>query len=203
MKIFKKIKRLGVASSIACLMKTLHLYFLQRKYGFDNWHVMADYSCKPYKKQVVDIVNSLPNMDIAVEVGCGLGDILARTNIKNRIGIDIDQKVIDCASLLRPNLTFHWGGLDNVEKYIDKKNMVMIAINWTHNIHFGDLVRNFSKVINEYSKNCYILVDIIKPDTEKNYKYKHTINDFEKYFKISSSVVSVDGVRTFLTLSKF
>jgi hypothetical protein len=24
-------------------------------------------------------------------------------------------------SLLRPNLTFHWGGLDDVEKYIKKK----------------------------------------------------------------------------------
>jgi hypothetical protein len=201
MKIFEKIKILGVSNSIACLIKTLHLYFLQKKYGFDHWHVKADYSCKPYKKQVVDIVNSLPNMDVAVEVGCGLGDILTKTNIKNRIGIDIDQKVIDCASLLRPNLNFHLGALDDVEKYIKKKNMVMMAINWTHNIYFADLVRNFSKVIDEYSQNCYIVVDIIKPNI-KNYKYKHTIAEYGKHFKICSSANSVDGVRIFLILSK-
>jgi hypothetical protein len=186
MTIFEKIKRLGVVSSLSCLMKTLYLFFLQRKYGFDYWHIRGDYICKPYKKQVVDIVNSLPNMDVAVDVGCGMGDILARTNIKNRIGIDIDQKVIDCALFLRQDLTFYRG---------------MIAINWTHNICFDDLVNNFSKVINKYSHNCYILVDIIKPDIE-NYKYKHSIEDYAKYFKISSSVVSVDGVRIFLTLSK-
>ena len=113
----------------------------------------------------------------------------------------IDQKAIDCALFLRQDLTFHRGGLDTIEKYIDKKNTVMIAINWTHNICFDDLVNNFSKVINKYSQNCYILVDIIKPDIE-NYKYKHSIDDYAKYFKISSSVVSVDGVRIFLTLSK-
>ena len=150
---------------------------------------------------MVDIVNSLPNMDVAVEVGCGLGDILTKTNIKNRIGIDIDQKVIDCASLLRPNLNFHLGALDDVEKYIKKKNMVMMAINWTHNIYFADLVRNFSKVIDEYSQNCYIVVDIIKPNI-KNYKYKHTIAEYGKHFKICSSANSVDGVRIFLILSK-
>ena len=201
MTIFEKIKRLGVVTSLFCLMKTLYLFFLQRKYGFDYWHIRGDYICKPYKKQVVDIINSLPNMDVAVDVGCGLGDILARTNIKNRIGIDIDQKVIDCALFLRQDLTFYTGSLDTIEKYIDKKNTVMIAINWTHNICFDDLVNNFSKVINKYSQNCYILVDIIKPDIE-NYKYKHSIEDYAKYFKISSSVVSVDGVRIFLTLSK-
>ena len=199
--IFEKIKILGIASSIACLMKTLHLYFLQKKYGFDHWHVRADYSCKPYKKQVVDIVNSLHKMDVAVEVGCGLGDILAKTNIKNRIGIDIDQKVIDCASVLRPNLNFYSGGLEDVDKYIKKKDIVMIAINFTHNIYFDDLVCNFSKVINKDSQNCYIIVDIIKPNV-KNYKYKHTIDDYEKYFKVCSSIDSVDEVRTFLTLSK-
>ena len=79
--------------------------------------------------------------------------------------------------------------------------MVIMAINWTHNINFKDLVYNFSKVINEYSENCYIVVDIIKPNV-KNYKYKHTIDDYEKYFKVCSSIDSVDEVRTFLTLSK-
>ena len=202
MKIFEKIKTLGVFSSIDCLIKTIHLYYLQRKFGFDKWHVKADYSCKPYKKQVVDIVNSLPYIDVAVEVGCGLGDILNKTNVKNRIGIDIDQNAIECASLLRPNLNFYLGGLNDVEKYIKKKkNMVIMAINWTHNINFKDLVYNFSKVINEYSENCYIVVDIIKPNV-KNYKYKHTIDDYEKYFKVCSSIDSVDEVRTFLTLSK-
>jgi hypothetical protein len=202
MKIFEKIKTLGVFSSIDCLIKTIHLYYLQRKFGFDKWHVKADYSCKPYKKQVVDIVNSLPYIDVAVEVGCGLGDILNKTNVKNRIGIDIDQNAIECASLLRPNLNFYLGGLNDVEKYIKKKkNMVIMAINWTHNINFKDLVYNFSKVINEYSENCFIVVDIIKPNV-KNYKYKHTIDDYEKYFKVCSSIDSVDEVRTFLTLSK-
>ena len=202
MKIFQKIKILGFFASIECLIKTIHLYYLQKKFGFDNWHVKADYSCKPYKKQVVDIVNSLPDIDVAVEVGCGLGDILNKINVKNRIGIDIDQNAIECASLLRPNLNFYLGDLNDVDKYIKKKNMVMVAINWTHNINFKDLVRNFSKIIDEHSQNCYIVVDIVKPNIT-NYKYKHSINEYEKYFKICSSLNSVDGVRSFLTLSKF
>ena len=130
-----------------------------------------------------------------------MGDILNKINVKNRIGIDIDQNVIECALLLRPNLNFYLGDLNDVDKYIKKKNMVMVAINWTHNINFKDLIRNFSKIIDEHSQNCYIVVDIVKPNIT-NYKYKHSIHDYEKYFKICSSLNSVDGVRSFLTLSK-
>ena len=201
MRLGKKVKDIGLISSFYCLRKAFYLFYLQRKYGFDRWHVGADYHCKPYKKQVINIINSLPNIKFAIEVGCGLGDILSRVKVQDKIGIDIEQNVINCAKALLPNLLFQKGDLNAVGNYIgNKEGVVLIAINWTHNVDFKDLINVFLQIINQDSVNCYVVVDAIKPNV-KGYKYKHSISEYGNYFNVST-IDGVDGVRSFLTLSK-
>ena len=76
----------------------------------------------------------------------------------------------------------------------------MIAINWTHNVDFKDLINVFLQIINQDFINCYVVVDAIKPNV-KGYKYKHSISEYGNYFNVST-IDGVDGVRSFLTLSK-
>ena len=125
MRLVKKVKDIGLISSFYCLRKAFYLFYLQRKYGFDRWHVGADYHCKPYKKQVINIINSLPNIKFAIEVGCGLGDILSRVKVQDKIGIDIEQNVINCAKALLPNLLFQKGDLNAVSNYIGNKKALL------------------------------------------------------------------------------
>ena len=65
-------------------------------------------SCRPYKREVVDIVNSLrPNS--VVEVGCGLGEIVGRACARERFGFAI---LLDCHSM--PSSSVDGGGCDIV-----------------------------------------------------------------------------------------
>src|SRR5882724_2411371 len=66
----------AVIKRLRCLFERAWLRTIRRVFRFDEWHANAPYACRPYKKSVVDLANSLrPNT--VVEVGCGLGEILS------------------------------------------------------------------------------------------------------------------------------
>src|SRR4051812_19976031 len=74
---------------------------LRRLYGFDAWHV-APFARRPY---AVGLVAKLREYrygsgHIAVEIGCGLGDILRRVPYTERIGLDAETEVVRAATFL-------------------------------------------------------------------------------------------------------
>jgi len=75
---------------LRCRIDRLGLGALRLLFGFDRWHASAPYSCRPYKELVVELANAL-QPSIAVEVGCGLGDIISRIKAADRFGIDSDH----------------------------------------------------------------------------------------------------------------
>ena len=73
-KIFKKSPK-EVIRIFRCIITRYYLRFLFVFNKIDKWHFRANYYCRPYKKNIIDIVNII-NPDIVVEIGCGIGDIL-------------------------------------------------------------------------------------------------------------------------------
>src|ERR1700683_5160229 len=92
-------RRSGVWAKFRCRVDRLGLGALRLLFGVDRWHASAPYSWRPYKELVVELANAL-EPSIAVEVGCGLGDIISRVNAVERFGIDSDARVIRAARFL-------------------------------------------------------------------------------------------------------
>src|SRR4051812_17445146 len=94
------------AGKVRCKADRAWLSCVGRMFELDPWHANAPYSCRPYKKSVVDLVNSL-KPERVVEIGCGLGEILVRIQARHRFGLDTDADVIRAARFLHPG-TVHW-----------------------------------------------------------------------------------------------
>ena len=84
------LNRLGSKDWILFLFKTVGLYAILRYvFKFDPWHVIGIYEIRLYKRVVVRTANQL--------VKIGLGEIISRTDAKERIGIDSDGGVLRAA----------------------------------------------------------------------------------------------------------
>ena len=141
--------------NICCLAEKVFSYLLWVRYKFNFWHASAPWSCRPYKKQVVDIANKIPTrIDAVIEVGCGLGDIIARVNSKVRYGFDIDREALNAAKFLYPKkVNFKTASLSDIakiESYFSESKIsnvsynLLIMINWVHNISYDSLFDSIS-----------------------------------------------------------
>ena len=152
--------------SFKCLASRVYLSLLRLIYGFDNWHVSGNISCRTYKYQVLELVNFVkPNS--AVEIGCGLGDLICNIDAPNKIGIDIDKNVIKAAKFLRGSkCSFITGSFDEAKEL---QADLLLMVNWIHELDTVTL----ENILNELScKYRYLLVDTITSDRNE-YKYKH------------------------------
>ena len=60
-----------------------------------KWHLNATYYVREYKGKVINICNFFKSdVEYVIEIGCGLGELISRVNINNKIGIDIDKNVL-------------------------------------------------------------------------------------------------------------
>lgn len=83
-----------------CLFHRIYLTIIRLKFKFDPWHVSGNISCRTYKREVLSLVKSLGFINSAVEIGCGLGDLISNIDAPKRVGIDIDKNVINAAAFL-------------------------------------------------------------------------------------------------------
>jgi len=73
----KKLGAIGVGRVLGAGFEALRNKILHLIYGFDPWHVTGNFHARPYKADVVRLIESVPH-DRIVEIGVGLGDILGR-----------------------------------------------------------------------------------------------------------------------------
>src|SRR5882672_11472339 len=78
------------------LRYVLYLYF-----RFSRWHIISLRE-RPYARAIIDYLNSRPpeQRGKALEIGCGLGDIIRRVDFENRVGLDADNSVLRAARFL-------------------------------------------------------------------------------------------------------
>jgi trans-aconitate methyltransferase len=145
---------------------------LQLVFNFDAWHANAPYTCRPYKRKVVELVNSL-SPDTAVEVGCGLGEILSRVTASERFGFDQDGAVIRAARFL------HWGDVHWIHADLaavalslpeGRRIDCLIMVNWIHNLSPEQLGASLLPLLPRIG---WLILDAIDRDGPASYQFKH------------------------------
>jgi SAM-dependent methyltransferase len=157
---------------LRCRAERAWLNALRRVFRFDAWHANAPYACRPYKRRVVEMANSL-QAHIVVEVGCGLGDILSRVNAQHRYGLDLDPRVIKAARFLHPR-QIEWiaGTTAELHERIASFAFVdcLIMVNWIHNLSSDELAAVLEPFLR---KTRYLIVDALDQNAPASYRFKH------------------------------
>jgi ubiquinone/menaquinone biosynthesis C-methylase UbiE len=194
-------QRLGNKNWIRFLFKALVLYrTLHYIFKFDDWHILNIYENRTYKQVIVRRVNEL-RPRIAVEVGCGLGEIISKIDTKVRIGIDIDKNAIRAARLLnwRRNTRFLCGSLDDVRELPCDEIDALIMINWLHEIPEEQIVGDISRLLQK-KQISYLVADEM-PKDRAGYKYHHTLrNSLRDWFVEIEEVKDPENTRKIVIL---
>ena len=188
-----QIRHLTVKDIVLCIYYRFFLYILRLYFGFDKWHSGSPFYCKPYKKQLVDLINQL-KISSALEIGCGLGDIISRINAPLKYAYDNCLKTIQAAKFLYPNsgVTFLKGTFNNIKKH---KSEAVILIGWLHEMEPKILSSNILKIIK--LTNCrYLVVDGVRREV-KNYGFYLSANFWKQFGTIEKIITSIDQVRYF------
>jgi SAM-dependent methyltransferase len=161
-----------VVRRIRCHFERAWFRAIRRVFRFDAWHANAPYSCRPDKKSVVDLANSLhPNT--VVEVGCGLGEILSRINARNRYGLDLDARVIRAARFLHPRgIVWIAGAAATLQQRMGSVAFIdcLIMVNWIHNLSSEELAAALVPLL---PKTRFVIVDAMDQNAPASYRVKH------------------------------
>lgn len=194
------IKRIGLKNSLLSIYKRIYFNFLRKKYNFDAWHASSPIESKPYKRQVIELVNDYRKSNI-LEIGCGLGEILAELKSPNRVGVDYDKEVINAANhLFGKNIKFldhDFNKIDSIDlpfKEID----FLLLINWTHEMPWSTIEKKINLLNSQYPIGR-ILIDTIK-EGHSDYPYHHKVEDLKKLGNIIRTVDGSDGVRVIFVI---
>jgi hypothetical protein len=167
-----RVCRTGFGTKLHCRIDRLGLGVLRLLFGFDRWHASAPFSCRPYKKLVVELANAL-EPSIVVEVGCGLGDIVSRVKAVDRFGIDSDSRVIRAARFLHGGRGFwiHDDG-NHIQRVVPQGRTIdcLIMVNWIHNLSPESLSELLSPLL---PRTQYLILDAIDADGPSSYRHKH------------------------------
>lgn len=161
---------------IARILHRLERILLQRYYGFDRWHV--GHAGEAYVADIVGHLNSWPEgrRQTAVEIGCGLGDILRRLRFATRLGLDRDPRVLDAARFLS---RFSAGTPPRFEvsefpatRLVGTYNAI-VMVNWIHDIAPEQLHQAVGDCFSQHlALGGSLVLDTVK---DPAYTYNHDI----------------------------
>lgn len=170
----KAIKRFGVRNSIWGGIKYIRNLMYYKKFHFDRWHLMP-INLRPYALDMAkDISQILEENNInepIVEIGCGLGEILAKIKCNNeKYGYDVSTEAIQAASQLYRNIKFKQGSFADVEL---NQVGVLIMVNFIHNISPETLRDLLDEFLSNNATRVIVFDSVVNSDNSK-YKYTHT-----------------------------
>ena len=195
----KKLGSIGLVRILGAAFEALRNKILHLIYGFDPWHVTGNFHARPYKADVVKLIESVPH-DRVVEIGVGLGDILGRVRAEKRLGLDRDPQVLKAARFcVEGPVSFAVADFASPDQIISalKHNDfssvdVMILVNWIHMIDM-DLIEQTLSTVSKTIPLRYIVMDTIRPGTP-GYRFTHTQDDLCRLGAIKT-VIAADDVR--------
>jgi hypothetical protein len=173
---------------------------LYHRFHFAKWHITGTYYARPYHHRAVSMASAL-DLQLLVEIGAGLGEIVSRCPANRRVAFDSDTSVIRAANLLhRKNVKYYFGRftdpgpiLDRLHSTGEKQIDLLILVNWIHEIDFGQ-IRTTLQAIDKGCPIRRVLIDTINL-AQLGYQFHHTIADLETIGNIEASIDGGDGVR--------
>ena len=143
-------------------------WVLLKIFNFEPWHV-STFASRPYCIDLVDYVNDSINInDTVVEIGCGLGESLARIKCRNRYGFDTSQQVLKAARIkfCFKGIKFFNGSFDDV---LDMNIDYLIAVNFLHDFETEQVKMWFDNILNKNNIQNIIVDEL----TDENYFCLH------------------------------
>ena len=148
--------------------------------------------------------------NIAIEIGCGIGEILGRLNSSKKYGLDIDMDtLILCKRLYKDIKTIHVDVMKNNQGILEiitsigkDETILIIMVNWLHE-YSESKVRNLFENILSLNRKIIIITDIYQRKEFSKIpenKIIHKFNDIKNniFFK---RVENLDKVRDLAILS--
>jgi|GEM_PF-566253 SAM-dependent methyltransferase len=161
-----KIRVWCVKSGRICLRALFH---------FDRWHLFSLLE-KPYAGDVIRYCNGRSERQSAVEIGCGLGDIIRRLRYRERLGLDRDRSVLRAAQWLgfiSKRRRVRFGLFHFPDSLLEGSFDVIILVNWVHQVE-PEILRS---LLEDYSTRVLraggvIILDIVM---DPEYRFNHDI----------------------------
>ena len=127
-KIVRKLKEVGLKNVLIGGIKKVRYMQMINKYHFDTWH-LSPYEWKEYAQVCVRYLNS-HDCKTVVDIGCGLGEILQHIKADKKIGLDLQEEVLQAARELNSGeIDFVVGSFGElIENPID----YLITLNFMH-----------------------------------------------------------------------
>lgn len=148
---------------------------LQKYFGFDKWHIVSLRQRK-YARDIINYCNQLSNRNFFLEIGCGLGDLVRNVNYTNRVGYDMDQRVLKAAAFLsRISLgtKIRFSVFNFPSSAISGKYDVILLVNWIHHIEPAILKSKLQKYFNDSLRDGgRIIIDTVQ---HPEYQYNHDV----------------------------
>lgn len=195
----RKFMQIGPRRLVGATYEIIRNKILHLIYGFDPWHITGTFYARPYKSDVVRLVESVPH-DCVVEIGVGLGDILGRVDAKKRVGIDREVEVLKAARFcVYGPVSFALADFADPDQLIAALNQndvstvdVMILVNWIHMIEMDVIAKTLSTVSRDIPIK-HIVMDTIRAGTP-GYRFTHSQDDLRRLGNIKK-VIAADDVR--------
>lgn len=158
-------------------------FALQKIYRFDPWHIGGNYYSRPYKAEVIALAEQ-DHPQTVVEIGAGLCDIIGRVKAHQRVGLDVDNKVLRAArhivsrdvKLATANFLDVGSVITALRSHDVKAIDCLILVNWIHMIGIDEIETVLRKVSQEIPIRR-VLFDTIKAGTS-GYRHHHSAADF-------------------------
>lgn len=165
-KLLRKMKEVGIKNLIVGCVKVFYYRSLQKRYGFDPWHT-SPYELREYVQAVAKYVNDKGAKSV-VDIGCGLGDLLAHIQAPFRLGIDPGKGEIEAATHLyeKKGIRFIRGSFDEMEQ--GQEIDYLITLNFMHGSP-EEIWRPAYAGICEKNRISHIIVDSYKT-TQDSYR---------------------------------
>lgn len=184
-----KLKSLGPRRFLQAGSTVAINLILQKLYRFDPWHIGGNYYSRPYKARVIALAEAYHPQTV-VEIGAGLCDIIGRVKARERIGLDMDEKVLKAARHLVPRdvklATANFLDAESVISALQSTGVkdidCLILVNWIHMIGIDEIAAVLQRV-SQAVQIRRILFDTIKAGTS-GYRHHHSAADFARLGKV-------------------
>ena len=166
--------------------------------GFHEWHI-EPVNFRKYGIYIIDYLNK-DEMNLVIEVGCGIGEIIGNCRAKERRGYDIERCVIEAAKKVYRKTQFYVGSMENIRNL---KIDCLITVNWIHSMETDELISLYLDALkNNQIKE--IILDVICNDS--SYIHNHDIDYIARNLEMKKKRIgsgrTIRGVRVIYSLKK-